>query len=179
MRAKSMRQLQMRRASRTVRHIEKRPKLLDVHRRTWKRFQQPNVALPSSQWRSARARRRARERSAVHDANPQIVDAKSNDTGFVAETPAGLSRPPRTRATHRASRTPACGSTPHTASALADGSTFAPSQAGVSSRKCAWPTAISCSSTRRLLSELLPRSLETGLAATMTHAMSTTTPRRR
>jgi len=56
MRAKSMRQVQMRRASRAVRHIEE-PQLLDVNRTTWKRFHQANVALPLSQWRSARAAR--------------------------------------------------------------------------------------------------------------------------
>src|ERR1041384_7139482 len=43
MRAKSMRQVQMSPASRAVRHIEKRPTLLDVNRRTWKRFQKPTV----------------------------------------------------------------------------------------------------------------------------------------
>jgi hypothetical protein len=40
-----------------------------VSRRTWKRFQQRNVALPSSQWRSARARwgRSASSSVALHD----------------------------------------------------------------------------------------------------------------
>jgi len=82
-----------------------RPKLLDVNRRTWKRFHQPNVALPfvaMAFCASAAARPRALrcttgsvpiiliprapaftakpafkpERSAAHDANPQMVDAK-------------------------------------------------------------------------------------------------------
>lgn len=163
MRARSMRQVQMSRASRAVRHIEKRPKLLDVNRTTWKRFQQPNVALPSSQ--GVLRGRGAPSSAALHDRQqgynpirraPAFTQSRSvqggsqrgawtrirrsatqnrSTLGVVAETPAGSCRPPRTRATDRAPRTPPSGSTPHTAPPLADGGTLAPSRAGVSSRK--------------------------------------------